>query len=635
MNRGKFPCPHCPRVCQTARGLAQHTKRVAKCKKAQREALNCAWNDDQPANLDGLRRSKRQKREHTGAISEDALETESQEVVPDPADLEQDNGSVSDNNNYVHDNDGYDTDLDEEGSRSGNSTNMDPEPSRQKLDEFRAYCNDLKGMPSFPKETKSSIKLMDVLRRKKAPLNAFSEVLEWHLKESGTIHEHETLNDTQKYHHRETLLKKLYPRYKMLEMMPKIKRIKLPSSKASVEIPYRDAHECVVSLLTDPRRKDTDFLFHGDNPWGSPPEKITHLSELNTGEAYLKSYEKRVTKKNQILVQVPFYIDGATTGQFVDLPVTPLKISLGIFTREAREKEWAWRTIGWLPQVRKAKSRGKSIFKDSNHLESYDVVVIDGEGDTESETEDDDDDDWDMEDRTRQDKERAREDTHWDEKDEDTDVKAQDFHTIIATILEASGFLELQRTGMIWDLVYKGFCYKDSEMIFEVVFVKCDTEEGDLNCGKYLSRTKNVKHGCRYCHCTTDELDDPLAKHKPKTQGDIKKLVDRQDLDGLKEISQQYINNAWYKVRFHAANNHGIHGACPSEKLHAILLGIFKYLRGTWFEYIGEESKLADDINGLAKWYGKFLTHQSEKDFPTTNFTKGIKQGRLMATQCR
>ena len=76
------------------------------------------------------------------------------------------------------------------------------------------------------------------------------------------------------------------------------------------------------------------------------------------------------------------------------------------------------------------------------------------------------------------------------------------------TILEASGFLKLQKTGMIWDLVYKGSCYRDSELVFAVPFVKADTEEADLHCGKCLSRTSNVKHGCRHCHCPMDKMDD-------------------------------------------------------------------------------------------------------------------------------
>ena len=150
---------------------------------------------------------------------------------------------------------------------------------------------------------------------------------------------------------------------------------------------------------------------------------------MNTGDAYLETYKKRITKPNQVLLPIIIYIDGASTGQFSDLPVTAVKIALGIHKQSTRKQEWAWREIGWIPEVRKERARGKKIFKDSMHLESHDVMVIDGEGD-----EMDDESDTDSE-------------------DGDGAVKAQDFHTILEEILKS--FVELQETGFMWDLVYK------------------------------------------------------------------------------------------------------------------------------------------------------------------------------------
>ena len=72
------------------------------------------------------------------------------------------------------------------------------------------------------------------------------------------------------------------------------------------------------------------------------------------------------------------------------------------------------------------------------------MVVLDGDADS---TDDGDDDFSDMD----------EEDGFLSDDDfEDTDVRAQDFHTIVHTILQASGFLDLQRTNMIWDLVKDG-----------------------------------------------------------------------------------------------------------------------------------------------------------------------------------
>ena len=111
--------------------------------------------------------------------------------------------------------------------------------------------------------------------------------------------------------------------------------------------------------------------------------------------------------------------------------------------------------------------------------------------------------------------------------------------------------------------------------------------------------------------------------------------MERRKLARLQQISQQDIQNAWYYVTFHQANACGIHGACPSEKLHAIQLGIFKYIREIFFVHMGKSSQLAEDVNGLATMYGKLLTRQSERDLPSTNFAKGIQKGKLMARDFR
>lgn len=511
---------------------------------------------------------------------------------------------------------GLDIDDDEESTESSvedANTNDGPPPNTEMLAKFREYCDTHpdKFLP-LTKAQKTSIRLLATLKRKKAPLNAYPELLEWHLKETKHLMEHESLKDSTDYFHRDTLMKQLLRRYNLPSMMPKLKQLRLPHSNAVVTIPYRDAADCIVSLLTDPRVKDEHLLYWNQDPLAAPPEKVAYLKDLNTGEAFLESYKKYVTKPNQSLLGIKFYIDGAVTGQFSDLPVTALKMALGIHNQDCRFEAWAWRTLAWIPQVRKPKARGKKLFRESKHLDAEDVHLMDREGEyAESDSEDMDSDAGDMEDA----------------------VKAQDFHTMLRFALKS--FVALQETGFVWDVAAYGKVFKNVEFVLFVVNVNCDSEEGDLLCGKYTVRTKNVKHICRYCHCPTADADNPKARYPMKTQKGIQKLIDKGDLEGLRQISQQNIQNAWYKVRFHAANDRGIHGACPSEMLHAILLGVFKYARDIFFIYIGEESKLAEDINGLAQMYGKLLTHQSDRDLPHTNFAKGIQKGKLMAKQYR
>ena len=535
------------------------------------------------------------------------------DMVANDAELlaEDHNGGADNTFDFIQD-----TDEEEEPTESSAddaSIAQEGSPNTEMLSNFREYC-DTHPQQFLPltKAEKTSIRLLATLKRKKAPLNAYPELLEWHLKETKHLMEHESLKDTAEYFHRNTLMKQLLKRYNLSAMMPRLKRLQLPHSKAVVTIPYRDAADCFVSLLTDPRVEDKHLLYWNKDPFAPPPEKVTYLRDLNTGEAVLESYKKYVTKPNQCLLGVKFYIDGAVTGQFSDLPVTALKMALGIHSQECRFEAWAWRTLAWIPQVRKQKARGKKLFQESRHLDAEDVELMDQEGEyAESDEEDQDSEVEAMDDA----------------------VKAQDFHTMLSFALKS--FVALQETGFIWDVSAYGKVFQGVEFVPFVVNVNCDSEEGDLLCGKYTVRTKNVKHICRYCHCPTDDADNPNARYPMKTQKGIQKLVDRGDLEGLRQISQQNIQNAWYKVRFHAANDRGIHGACPSEMLHAILLGVFKYARDIFFLYMGEESKLAADINGLAQMYGKLLTHQSDRDLPHTNFAKGIQKGKLMAKQYR
>jgi hypothetical protein len=116
----------------------------------------------------------------------------------------------------------------------------------------------------------------------------------------------------------------------------------------------------------------------------------------------------------------------------------------------------------------------------------------------------------------------------------------------------------------------------------------------------------------------------------------IQNLVDARNFGGLQKLSQQCMQNAWYKIRFHPYNKQGIHGACPSEMVHAMLLGVFKYTRECFFEQIGPTSKAAEVINNLTQVYGTLFARQAERDKPNCNFKDGIiKKGRVMAKEFR
>ena len=147
-----------------------------------------------------------------------------------------------------------------------------------------------------------------------------------------------------------------------------------------------------------------------------------------------------------------------------------------------------------------------------------------------------------------------------------TDVeKAQDFHSMLGTVL--ASYVELQETGFIWDLHYRGRVCKDIEFVLFTPFMKVDGDEADKLCGKYLCRTGNVAQICRYCECPTAESDNPLARCPFKTKAKIAGLIRENKRDALQELSQQCIINATYRIKFGSHNGRSVHGACPWEML--------------------------------------------------------------------
>ena len=490
-----------------------------------------------------------------------------------------------------------------------NDRTINVQPNTTMRDKFKIYCEYRQRSPNntFTISEKRAVRLMGVLKGTKAALNTYDSILEWHHREKGDIAPSESLkhvNNVDKYHSRKRMIKTLSTRYHFDDKQARQSTVVLPNSKAKVTLTLHNAWDCIESILTDPRVQDSDYAFHGNNPL-SPPPPVTQdstITELHTGMAYKSAYDKFIKfPGKQVLLPIVMYIDGAVTGQFSSLPVTALKIALGIHNRKHREKEFAWRTLGYVAEISTPSSRGKQMFHESRHMESEFVQLVQGEG---------------------------REDVT-------TDVcKAQDFHTMLDCLL--TSYVEVQNKGFIWDLRYRGKTYKDIEFVPAVMFVKCDTDEADLLCGSYKSRTANVAQLCRYCTCPTQESDLVFANYPPKTVPMIQELVAAQDFDGLRKLSQQMINNAWYKIRFHPYTKQGIHGACPSEMLHALLLGIFKYTRECFFAQIGTTSKAAETIKGLAELYGELFNRQSDRDKPKCSFSAaGIDGGKKMAKEFR
>ena len=473
----------------------------------------------------------------------------------------------------------------------------------------------------------AGIKLMNTLRKKKCSLDTYAAVMEWHLRETGSLEPDDKLGDAAEYYSRESLIHKLALRYnvhprKCIEAQMEAKKagkrktappklymerpLLLPGSKTKVDIIYFDFQELVVQLLHDPRFTDNDWLHLDNNPLAPPPPSSRVLGDVNTGTAYRKTYQKLIKDPSkEMLVPIIFYIDGATTGQFVDLKVEQLKFTLGTLNRNARDQEYAWKTLGYVPNARKEIAGGKKMFVKSKH----DASAL-----------------WSM------DKVQTEHDDAQEELVKVTSKsKAMDWNAIIAAFLESHQVAE--RDGMVVDLQYGRKLYKNITLKFFTLLIKADAEEADKLCGKFLSRTANVKHLCRYCMCPNHDTDNCVASYACKTEPQIANLTRRNKEEELRAISQHCFQPAFHGIRFGLHNKRGVHGATPIEELHQVLLGMFKHVLEAFFEQVGPTSIAAQEINALCTMIGKLIAHQSDRNLPKTTFGQGIHKGKLMGKE--
>ena len=322
---------------------------------------------------------------------------------------------------------------------------------------------------------------------------------------------------------------------------------------------------------------------------------------------------------NTMLVPVIFYIDASVTGQFDKLSVESLKITLGIFNRKARDKPHAWRDIGFVPNYHKSLSRGKKILGETGHAAAAMLPLSDEEGSVELV-----DDDSALDDASERNRE-CFDPNSW-EHDDDAH-ESQDLHHVLSIMLVSCR--HLLREGLLWHYKYRGKTHKNTKLEFYTEMWKVDGDEADKLSGKYTTRTGNVANLCRCCCCPTEHTDWVYGDNCRKKKEDMMaRMVSRKDEVSLQRISQRNLKNACHNLKH--STDVGVHGMCPMEMLHHILLGMFAYLVAGLKEQIGPTSKLLQEINGLGREYGRLLAHQSDRDLPKTTFAKGIFQGKIM-----
>ena len=514
------------------------------------------------------------------------------------------------------------------GNESDDEQQSTPSPNTEIRDKFKEYCHSAyRNTCNLPPEIEAGVDLMALLAEKRAPLNLYDAIYTWHM---------EHIKAT-KFVNRKRLIELLSKRYNVTEKVPKVvKNFELPHSKSRIDLVINLFSEQLESLLTDPRINDDDYLFFNNNPFDPPPDDFTTLEDINTGLAYRETYKQLITDPTrEVLLPIIFYMDGAVTGQYDHLPIESLKFTLGIFNAEHRDRAHAWRSLGYVTKFLREETQAKNIVRESQHMDAS-IYLSDDES-TVSESTKQEQPAQETDDNAQEPADEVSDDEDdEDDNDDNTPVvkepkikscNAQDLHAMIDKMLES--YREVEQ-GIEWDLRYQGTTHQVTFIPF-VLFIKGDSVEHDKHCGSYTSRTSVISQLCRYCCCPNEETDEPYRRDTRKTQQMVQDLVDKHDFAGLQGLSQQYIDNAWYKVGFGLHNDYGVHGASPLEILHWLQIGKYGKLRDMFFVQSGKSSQLSLKLNALAKAVGRVFKRQSDRDLPRTNFSKGLRKGKLMA----
>jgi hypothetical protein len=203
------------------------------------------------------------------------------------------------------------------------------------------------GLDRFSCEEKVHIELLQVLKELKAPLKAFSRILNWAAKAND--HGHVFQVDCQPS--RRTVVQKLYCRYNMKGLIPKEKSLYLPYSRRVVPMIYFDAREVFASLLNCPLlNRDENYLFDSaaKDPFVGPTSSAT-IGDINTGRCYRKTY-KALVKKQGVDMILPsiMAMDKTQVDTYGRLQMEPLTMSHGLLKHSVRSKHMAMRILSYI-----------------------------------------------------------------------------------------------------------------------------------------------------------------------------------------------------------------------------------------------------------------------------------------------
>ena len=208
------------------------------------------------------------------------------------------------------------------------------------LDAFIApseSLNDGLSLSLFSAEEKVQVNLLQTLKRLRAPMIAYDEIMKWAVRSSlqGHVFRDVPLSS------RKTVVKKLKVRVDLDALRPVVKELYLPYSKRFVKVVYFSAHAVFGSFLSCCElNQDQNDIFNDENdpdcnPFAKPNGAM--ISDINTGRCYRRTYDQLVKNPEDMLLVCILAIDKTTCdiGGGGRLSLEPIVVSYGLMDLDA------------------------------------------------------------------------------------------------------------------------------------------------------------------------------------------------------------------------------------------------------------------------------------------------------------
>jgi Plavaka transposase len=471
------------------------------------------------------------------------------------------------------------------------------------------------------------VQLLQLLDNCNAPLHLFDDIIRW-TRGASIIHSYDF---EQPAPSRRYLVKDLIHRNNLAPLLPNVIQFKLPKAKQTVKVITHNVTAAIHSLLSDKDLMKPEHLIFHNNPLEDPNANDKNIiKDVNDGSCYKNAYTYYCSNKyKDVLCPIILFIDKTHTDAKGNLTLEPVCITLGIFNQKTRNKEEAWRIIGFIP-----------------NLDGVSKKIL------------------------------------------NSDEKHSDYHSLLNVVLAPLAVLQTYN-GLAWKMHYNDVLY---EVILKVpiLFICGDSEGQDKLVGRRMLYSgvngSFTGHICRYCDVPYDETDNPSYKGKLTKASEIANLLAKRRTQAISGMG--YLNiekNALHQLKF-CDWTYGLNGSVPADMLHTFQLGIYIYVLDGLFgekkasivaqkkrkrvvrqrEREQQDSDHSDEsdsatintqgknlntsemstrnifnaaecdrFDASARQYGKLLSRQSDRNLPRCNFPSGITGGKKMVMRCR